>query len=225
MSFELLHATNLFLTFVFGAVGGSLGVSALVKAESAWNKFTAGLPNGTFVLVNATDLLTPGAITTIICFLICINALVFLLFIVIPPAKRVQMSARTLLFQATTLLVFGLGLFGTLVPYTLFVARRAPGVSAFIGVVQIPDAILKDIEKATAWSGDYKDVPYLRILAILPWVTFAFTMVTTAISFIGLRRYHAKQAAAAAAAQTSGKEMTGPQLEGEEVAMTEVDAA
>ncbi|KAF7966582.1 hypothetical protein HWV62_37813 [Athelia sp. TMB] len=196
MSFAVVHAASLFLTFVFTLVGGALGVSAIVKAQNKWSKLGASVPTGAFIFVNVTDLLTPGAIVTVACFLLCVNALVFLLFLAIPVCRRVDMSARTLLFQALTLLTFGLALFGALVPYTLFLAKREAEVTAFLGLSQIPTIVVTGLEDAVGWTGVYRDVPYLRILAIIPWFAFLFTMITAVLSFVGLRRYHAEQAAA-----------------------------
>lgn len=164
-------------------------------------------------LSSCPDLLTPGAIVTVVCFLLCVNALVFLLFLAIPACRRVNMSSRTLLFQALTLLTFGLALFGALVPYTLFLAKREADVTAFLGLSQVPSIVVTGIEDAVGWTGVYRNVPYckylqsvagtdthvhpaVRILAIIPWLAFLFTMIASMLSFVGLRRYHAQKATA-----------------------------
>lgn len=104
-------------------------------------------------------------------------------------------------------------LFAALVPYTLFIARRAAGVSAWIGAIRVPTEVVEAVEEAVGWSGVYKDVSYceftriwgggctdprtclVRLVAILPWLTFFFSMVAAVVSFVGLHRYNAMLAA------------------------------
>ncbi|KAF7972392.1 hypothetical protein HWV62_18034 [Athelia sp. TMB] len=151
MSFAVVHAASLFLTFVFTLVGGALGVSAIVKcvwAASYEKLLIANLISAAEPKINGRNWVQ-----------VCLQVHSF-------SSMRVDMSARTLLFQALTLLTFGLALFGALVPYTLFLAKREAEVTAFLGLSQIPTVVVTGLEDAVGWTGVYRDVPYCKHLKL-----------------------------------------------------------
>jgi len=169
----------------------SVGINALVKAQEELKRVTSNLPKGASVLIDTKDVAVTGGIVCGFCGLIAINALLGILFIVIPACARKDLSSRTLLFQSTNFLVMGLGLFATLVPFTLFFATHEASVLAFIGPVEIPASLVKAIEEALGVTTVYRNIPYLRLLVIFSWIAFFFTMLVTGVSFFGLYRFHA----------------------------------
>jgi len=191
MSFKAVHLISLFLSFAFGVIGACVGLDALIKAGKQTKSETSSLPKGTILLIDTTEVRVTGGIVAGFCLGIAINALISILFMVIPACARKNLSSGTLLFQSINFLILTLGLFAALVPLTLFFATHSAGVTAFIGLLEVPAAVVQEFEKALGISTAYKTIPYLRLLVILPWFTFLFTAVATAVSFLGLHRTYA----------------------------------
>lgn len=113
------------------------------------------------------DVIVTGGIVSGFCALIAINALLSILFIIIPACARSNLSSRTLLFQSTNFLVLSLGLFAGLVPFTIFFATHEASVIAFIGKVEVPAGVVQAIEKALGVTTVYRDIPYRKLTSAL----------------------------------------------------------
>ncbi|KZP26770.1 hypothetical protein FIBSPDRAFT_928443 [Athelia psychrophila] len=188
MSFKIVHLASLFLAFAFGVAGACIGLNALIKAGKQTKSETSSLPSGTTVVIDTAEVRVAGGIVAGLCLGIAINALISILFIVIPACARKNRSSSTLLVQSINFLILTLGLFAALVPLTLFFETHSAGVTAFIGSLEVPAAVVQEFERALGISAAYKTIPYLRLLVILPWFTFLFAAVATGVSFFGLRR-------------------------------------
>lgn len=104
-----------------------------------------------------------GGIVAAFCVLIALNALMSILFVVIPACARKNLSTRTLIFQSTNFLILTVGLFASLVPLTLFYATHAAGVTVFIGTVELPATVVQEFEQALGISTLYRSIPYCKL--------------------------------------------------------------
>ncbi|KAF8643449.1 hypothetical protein AX16_009005 [Volvariella volvacea WC 439] len=111
-------------------------------------------------------------------------------------------SARALLIQAMALGFCSLWLFATQIPLTVFFATRQAGVTAAIGRVELPQEIIAALEAALGATSVYREIGYLRLLAILPWFTFLFAFVASAVLIVAaLRTYDAQNEARSRSSQ------------------------
>jgi len=190
MDFKSVHLISVFLAFVFGVIGVGAGLNALIKSNKESKGIPSELPLGAYVLIDTQDVAVKGGIVSGFCALIALDGLLSILFIVVPACARLNISSRTLLLQSATFLILTLGLCAGLVPFTLHIANHKASVTAYIGPLQIPSFIVNAVENASGVTTVYRDIPYLRLLAILPWFTLLFALIATGISFFGLYRIH-----------------------------------
>ncbi|KAG5640570.1 hypothetical protein DXG03_008057, partial [Asterophora parasitica] len=93
-------------------------------------------------------------------------------------------AAHSFHAQSLFLFVCSVWLLATLIPFTYFFATRSAQVSASIGGIKLPEAIVKATEKALGSTSVYKDIPYLKLVAIIPWITFLSTVVAAVVLLV-----------------------------------------
>ncbi|KAI0717453.1 hypothetical protein C8T65DRAFT_707266 [Cerioporus squamosus] len=186
--YKTARLVSLFLSFAFGIVGLGLGIDALVKGNEDKSTVRSLVPPGTVVDIDTDDVVNAGGVVTGFCAALAVMSLLSLLLLLFSGKRGPSLASRTLPLQATLLALFTLGLFGSLVAFTDFVANRQAKVSASLGGVPVPPAIVQSIENAIGVSPVYHVKSYLRLAVILPWIAFLFGLTSSVLSLLAAAR-------------------------------------
>ncbi|KAG6872208.1 hypothetical protein C0995_011971 [Termitomyces sp. Mi166 len=168
------------MTWAWGVIAGSVGLNALIKSNQEKSRLRRLVPAGTTVNIDDHDVFSSGAVVTTVGALIAVLCAIFIFMQI----STRHLAARSLRIQSFLLAFCSAWLFATLVPFTDFFAKRSAKVTAFLGGQQLPDALVKQAENAFGATSIYRHLSYLRLLAILPWITLIFTIITSVVLFI-----------------------------------------
>ncbi|KAG5351473.1 hypothetical protein C0989_006352 [Termitomyces sp. Mn162] len=152
---------SLLMTCAWGIIAGSVGLNALIKSNQAKSDFKKLVPAGTTVDIDDHDAFASGVVLTTISALIAVLCFLFI---------SMQICSQRLALRS-------------LLPFTDFFANRSAKVTAFIAGQQLPASIVKQAENAFGMTSVYRHLSYLRLVAILPWITLLFAIVTSAVLF------------------------------------------
>ncbi|KAI0826706.1 hypothetical protein BC628DRAFT_1319898 [Trametes gibbosa] len=186
--FRAPRLAALFLTFAFGVVGFAMGINALVKSHDQKNLVKDQAPSGATVNIDTNDVFKVGCVVTAVCAALAALSFVLLLFTRSTTKAAAPLSARTLPLQAILFSFLSVWLFASLVAMTDIVANRQAKVSAFIGTLQLQDSIIKAVEAQLGVTSVYREIDYLRLAVILPWIAFLFSTISSVLSFAAVRR-------------------------------------
>ncbi|KAH9846393.1 hypothetical protein C2E23DRAFT_744219 [Lenzites betulinus] len=189
--YKSARLASLFLTFAFGVVGFAMGISALVKSNDQKDLVKSQAPGGATVNIDTNDVFKVGCVVTAVCAALAVVSLVsfVLLFFTRAATKTTApLSTRTLPLQAILLSFLSLWLFASLVAMTDIVANKQAKVTAFIGTLQLQDSIIKAVEAQLGVTSVYREINYLRLAVILPWIAFLFATTSSVLSFLAARR-------------------------------------
>jgi len=170
---------TLAMTWAWGVIAGSVGLNALIKSNQQKSRFRKTIPPPTVITINTNDVFTSGIVLTTVCATIVVICTIYFLLLALSPTR----FTRTLRIQGGILAFFATWLFATLVPFTLFVARRSAKITARIGNIQLPDSVIQGAEKEFGTTSVYRQIGYLRLVAILPWFAFLFTVIAAVVQF------------------------------------------
>jgi len=177
VSRKVVAVVLLSLASAFGTVSGCLGINSLVKGyqNAAHQKSLA--PPGVTLDINFNDLLAVG-------WIVCLFNGIFLSTTATIVQLRLQFSKRPFTRRERKLEVILLGLFTfvcfvTIIPYTIIARTRAAQVTAFIGDVQLPDALVQQTIAASGSSPFYWSNNYVQWTVIVPWFTVPFGILGT----------------------------------------------
>ncbi|KAF8066554.1 hypothetical protein FPV67DRAFT_1416901 [Lyophyllum atratum] len=182
--------SSLAMAWAWGVIAGSVGLNALIKSNQEKSRLRKGVPPPTVVTINTNDVFKSGVILTVVAALIAVLCSIFILMAVFTRG----LAARSLRIQAAILAFCAVWLFATLVPFTVFFANRSAQVSARVGNIELPPQIIKQAEQAMGSTSVYRQIGYLRLVAILPWITLLFTIIAAVVLFMAgspARRVHA----------------------------------
>jgi len=168
-------------SWAFVAIGAE--INALVKSNQLKDHVKHVVPSPTIVVINDNDIFRSGAVATSISALIAASCTLLIFFQLHGP-----LSPTALRLQGASLAFCAVWLFSVLVPYTLFYATRGAKVYASIDGVSLPEEAVKTVEGALGLTSTYKDLHFLRLVAILPWFTFLFTIIASVTLFLAASR-------------------------------------
>ncbi|OSD07932.1 hypothetical protein PYCCODRAFT_1357883 [Trametes coccinea BRFM310] len=181
--FRLPRLAALSLAFVFGVVGFAMGINALVKSNDQKDLVKKqAAPLGATVNIDTDDVFDVGCVVTVVCALVALTSLASLVSLLF------ARSARAFTFLGLFLSFLTIWLFASLVPMTDFVANRQAKVSAFLGTVPLPDSIIQTVQQQLGVTSVYRDIHYLRLAVILPWIAFLFSAIASALELMAARR-------------------------------------
>jgi hypothetical protein len=103
-----------------------------------------------------SDIFTSGTCATTASLLIAVLTFIFF-WLNLYPAIPFRVSPRV---QAASLLFASLFLLGSMIPYMIFFLHGRASVKAFIGQIQLPDGIVKNVQNASGMDGVYKKFHY-----------------------------------------------------------------
>ncbi|KAJ7677853.1 hypothetical protein DFH06DRAFT_561709 [Mycena polygramma] len=196
---------TLFLAWAWSLISLAIGINAFVKSNRDKNRIKAQVPPPTDISINTSDVFAAGVVVTVISALILLLTTLYLAFLLLDHRRgrttqpsstsgfstRPSTSTRTLTIQYATLGFLAVSLFATQVAVSVFVAKRSARVGASINGVPLPANVLKTVERALNAKTRYRDFGYLKLLAILPWFTFLFTVIAAVTAFLAARRARA----------------------------------
>ncbi|KAI0049334.1 hypothetical protein FA95DRAFT_1489479 [Auriscalpium vulgare] len=174
------------LCWAFGVVGGSVGLNGLIKGNQAKARIRKSVPAGVTVNIDTNNIYHAGVVLTTLCTLISVLASVF--FVATLLSGRRPLATRTLPLQAGILAFCALWLLPTQIAYTVFFANDTSGVTAFLGSLQLPPSIIQAAQEAEGVTPVYRKLYYLRLVAVLPWFTWLFTVIAAGVLFAAARR-------------------------------------
>jgi len=172
---KALQLITLFLSFAFAVIGGSVGLNALIKSNQEKSHLRASVPQGTRLIIDTSDIFNSGVVVTVVCALMAIVSLLGLGLALISKglgAKKVL--GGLLAFLAVWLLA-------TQIAFTVFFATGSAGVRAFVGIVELPQSIIQQVEQSLGTTSVYKHIGYLRLVAIIPWFTILFGAIAAGV--------------------------------------------
>lgn len=185
--------SSLAMAWAWGIIAGSVGLNALIKANQQKSRLKKSVPSPTIVTIDTKDVFQSGVVLTVVGALIAVACTNFILMVLFTRG----LAARSLRIQSAALVFCATWLFATLVPFTTFFANRSAQVSATIGGVQLPPSIIKQAEQALGSTSVYNRIGYVKLVAILPWITLLFTVIASVVLFVAgspARRVHAAAA-------------------------------
>jgi hypothetical protein len=170
------------LTAAFGIIGGSVGLNALIKSNREKGFLKSHVPKPTILHINTDDVLFSGIVVAVVCASIGAIATASLQVMILPSWRR-RWADKTKNLRGGMMLFFTLWLLAAHIPFTLFFATRDAIVNAWIMGKPVPAAKVAEAAHHLGSTAVYKDVYYLRLLAILPWVTFFFASISVVVIF------------------------------------------
>ncbi|KAJ6551136.1 hypothetical protein B0H19DRAFT_995614 [Mycena capillaripes] len=179
---------TLFLAWAWSLISLAIGINAFVKSNKDKNGIKDEVPAPTTISIDTNDVFQAGAVVTTISVLILVLSTLYIGLMVVDANARSGISTRTLPLQYLSLGFLAVWLFATEIPVSLFVSTRSAKVSASIDGIMLPNNVIKTVERALHAKTRYKDFSYLKLLAILPWFTFIFTVAAALVAFLASSR-------------------------------------
>ncbi|KAJ7220723.1 hypothetical protein GGX14DRAFT_431874 [Mycena pura] len=175
---------SLLFAWAWALISLAIGISAFVKSNRDKNRLRSEVPRPATVFLDTNDVFHSGVVVTAVSGVIMVLCMLYIGLLIVDANARSGISSRTLPLQYITLGFLAAWLFATQIPVSLFVATRSVKVAASIDGINVPNGILKTIERALGAKTAYKDYDYLQLLAILPWFAFLFTAVAAVVGFL-----------------------------------------
>ncbi|KAJ7149146.1 hypothetical protein C8R46DRAFT_1009784 [Mycena filopes] len=179
---------SLFLAWAWSLISLAIGINAFVKSNRDKKRIVSEVPPPTIISLNTDDVFRAGVVVTVVSAVIMVLCTLFIGLLVVDANKRSGISTRTLPLQYLSLAFFAVWLFATQIPVSVFVSKRSVKVSAMINGLNLPNGVIKTIERALGTNTAYKDFSYLKLLAIIPWFALIFTVAAAVVSFLASSR-------------------------------------
>ncbi|EPQ51176.1 hypothetical protein GLOTRDRAFT_141029 [Gloeophyllum trabeum ATCC 11539] len=188
---RLLRLLSLFLAFAWGVISFALGIHALIESRHDKDTIKHGVPAGTVVNIDTTDILGAGGAATAASGLLFVLSLLFLIssFVPLPLLGSLPLQAHLLAFTT----VF---LFATAVPTSYYFANGHAKVTASLFGYPLDQSVIQATERQLGVTSIYRHIFYLRLIAIIPWIAFLFSLTSTILSYLAARRARAAAAGA-----------------------------
>jgi hypothetical protein len=178
---KVARVASLTVAWCFSVIASSVGLNALIKSNQQKSKLKKLAPAPTVVTIDTSDIFNVGVLATTVSLVLAILASKSLIGMFLPITKR--LIRNTLRIQAYIGLLFCTILVGAMIPYMIYFETHQAKVAAFIGTVQLPDSVIIPVEKSSGSTRIYKDIGYLKLVAIFPWIALFFNLVACAVLF------------------------------------------
>ncbi|KAI9451780.1 hypothetical protein F5148DRAFT_532466 [Russula earlei] len=172
------------LCAAWGIISGSIGLNALIKSNQLQTRVRKLVPPGVTIQFHINDVYQSGLVVTTVCAVIALLAAIFLALTQFWPKQ----ATKSLRIQAWLFTFFGLWLFATQIPYTVFVARHRAKVDAFLGGEQLPAQTVQAAISAAGLSDKYSKIHSAVLLAVFPWISLLFNVILIAVLLAAARR-------------------------------------
>ncbi|KAF9044294.1 hypothetical protein BJ165DRAFT_190357 [Panaeolus papilionaceus] len=170
------------LAAAFGVIAGGVALNALIESKKNVDGLQKFAPAGTTLDISIKDVRGAGAGAAAGAVLLALfsSASAGLSFL---PSTR-DLSLRTLRQQSLAVLFSVVVIIASMIPYTYFFANRGPSVKAFLGSVQLPNSVVAPLVAARVGAkAFYKNIDYLRLLAVFPWIAVFFGLIAAFVLF------------------------------------------
>ncbi|KAH0833860.1 hypothetical protein J3R83DRAFT_11027 [Lanmaoa asiatica] len=174
---EVERRCLLFLSSAFAVIGFSVGLNALVKANQERSYINQQVVPHGIIDIGTHDVFAPGALITAICAILAILSGALCAFTWYPIKHKVP-SFR---IQSWALFFCAAWLFAALVTYDYFFANRSAQITINLHGLIIPEPVIQRLADLLNFTYAYRDVYFLRLLAVLPWFAFMLAVVTGAV--------------------------------------------
>ncbi|KAF8838187.1 hypothetical protein BDN67DRAFT_1024126 [Paxillus ammoniavirescens] len=185
----------LFFSFTFSVIGGSVGLNALVKsnqersyirnaASSVGASVSVDVTGCVLITQSPSDVFSTGAVITTVCALLTLLSAAAFAFTWCP----IQNKRFWFRSQSCALFFCSIWLFVTLIPFDYFFTNREARVTATLDGFPVSDNIMQSIEQVLGVTPVYRDIDYLRLVAVLPWFSLIFSVIAGAVLHISARR-------------------------------------
>jgi len=171
------------MAWAWGVIAGGVGLNALIKSNQEKSRLRALVPSPTVLTIDTNDVFSSGVVVTTVSALIAVICTLTIIHIVFFPA-----SSRIDRIHGIMLAFCAVWLFVTMIPFTAFVANRSADVTATLNGVALPSSLIDRAERTLGVTRVYKDISYLRLVAILPWFTVLFTAIAAGVLFTASSR-------------------------------------
>ncbi|KAJ8454556.1 hypothetical protein ONZ45_g19258 [Pleurotus djamor] len=182
------------LTFALSVIASSAGLNSLIKSRQSQSSLASKVPPPTVIEIDISDVRRTGIIATVVCLLSALLSFAFIVIIALPLNYRstsTPLSTRTLRLQWLLLAFLAVFLFAVQVPFTLFFATRSASIRAFVGNLELPQSVIQTVQSQLGVSSVYKDIDYLRLTAVFPWLAFGSLLVSIAVTIAAIYRARA----------------------------------
>ncbi|KAF9443643.1 hypothetical protein P691DRAFT_679154 [Macrolepiota fuliginosa MF-IS2] len=187
------RVATLAMAWAWSIISFAAGINAVVKSNQDKAKIKDFAPRGTQVDINVNDVFRTGAIISAVSIVIFVLTSLYLILLFFRPTSFTR--SRIVTAQGSLLAFFAVWLFATLVAYTHFFRTHSAIVNASINGLPLPDTLIRGVEKELGVTPVYKNIAYLRLVAILPWFNLLFTISAAVVLFMAASRAERVQAA------------------------------
>jgi len=177
---------TLALAWCFACISGAVGLNALIRSNQDKSRLSKLAPPPSVVQINTSDIFNVGVVASTASLVISILVFNFAIGMYLSSTKA--LVARTLRLQAIVLTLACLWLFASMIPYMVYYLHRGASVKAFINGVQLPDSVVKQVVAASGSPTNYKDISYLKLVAIFPWLSLFSGLVAAGTLFVASSR-------------------------------------
>ncbi|EDR09850.1 uncharacterized protein LACBIDRAFT_325712 [Laccaria bicolor S238N-H82] len=164
----------LFFIWAFGVISVGVGAHAWVKSHQEKRAVKAAVVAPTVVSINTHDVDTAGIVVTVACGITAAFSAISALLLFLK-------HTRFFLAQSIGLCLCAIWIFAGLVAFDFYFHTRSARVTATVGGIAVPQAIINSVEKQLGVTGVYNQLEYLRLVAIIPWFTLLFTIIGSII--------------------------------------------
>ncbi|ESK93370.1 hypothetical protein Moror_1781 [Moniliophthora roreri MCA 2997] len=183
---------SLFLAWAWSIISAAAGLNALVKSNDSEKRLRNRLPSNATINIDSDDILHAGIVSTVVSLLIAVLCTIYLGLLLVKQLNR--LFNASLPFQSISLAFCAVWLFAVQIPLTVFFANNEAKVTASFGPIPLTQEIIQSIARSLGVSPAYRDIDYLRLLAIFPWFTILFTSIFAVVSFMASRRRNSRNA-------------------------------
>ncbi|KXN81941.1 hypothetical protein AN958_03382 [Leucoagaricus sp. SymC.cos] len=174
------------MTWAWSIIAFGTAINAVVKSKHDKDRVRSLAPRGSTVDIDDNDVFQTGAVITAICIVLFVITSIYIVILLLRPASFSR--RRTIAIQGGILAFFATWLFATLVPYTHFVRTRSAVTRVTIGGVPLSQTVIDNLERQFGITPVYKRIGYLRLVAILPWITLLFTIISSVLLYMAASR-------------------------------------
>ncbi|EAU86654.1 hypothetical protein CC1G_07312 [Coprinopsis cinerea okayama7 len=167
------------LTAALATVAACIGLHALVKSNQSKTALRSRVSPPTRLVIDTSSIQNSGIVATVGNILLASFAFISFCITFLPFLRR--WANKTLRLQAGLIAFSAVWVFVCMIPFMKYFVNDHASISAFIGETRLPDSLVQSMQEKSGHSTRYKDMWYLRLLAIFPWLSIASAIITVPV--------------------------------------------